>query len=362
MDGDPLAGLDDDLAMHRAFVEDRDPVYARTLDLLIPRIEGDLAERLRDAWREREFGPFYERPLMILTALREDVLHEGEGHPLWAGVGASDPDPGAVTAEGVETGFAADRDRVWRSLATRFVQTNDTSRGVAWMWPAALSATVEPDRPIEIYDMGASAGLNLVADRLEWIWSDVTGAAVGPQVLPPIAARRGFDLRPLDLLDGDDERWLRALIWPGQRERRERFEQGLDAFRELAAAGELTPIETASVDDAASELEPCRVGAPRGLAYQTIMHDYLPAEIRARYDEAMREWLARSEPGSAVWVEFEIAEGGEDAESVVALTAHVAAGGGDRTAVIARSSPHPRVLRTDDGEVAALRQLLTAGG
>ena len=241
---------------------------------------------------------------------------------------------------------------MWRSLATRYVQTNDPSRGVAWMWPAAIAAEAGPGRGLDLYDFGASAGLNLVADRLPWAWADANGEPLTPSAVPAVGDRRGFDLRPLDLRDDDDARWLHALIWPGQHERLERFRAGLAAFRELAGGEPL--VETASVDEAARSLRPRAPDAARAIAYQSIMHDYLPADVRARYEEALREWLSASAPGAALWVEFEIAEGGTSSETAVAITVHLSSGGGLESHVIGRCGPHPRTVTVDRTAAARL--------
>ncbi len=357
--GDPLDGLDEALALHREFVTTRSPAYARMLDLIRTRADGDFGERLRAAWSDREFGPFFERPLLILTAFRDDALREGDDHPLWAGLAARDPDVNTITEERLDDASAPGREHFWRSLSTRYVQTNDPSRAVAWMWPAALAGEAAPERSFDLHDFGASAGLNLVADRLPWVWKERDGTPIEPATVPPIASRHGYDLRPLDLRDAADARWLEALIWPGQRDRLERFEEGLAAFR--AVVGDDGPlVETASVDDVALALEPQTADGNRGLAYQSIMHDYLPDDVRGRYEEALRDWLRRSDPGAALWVEFELAEGAEDSESAVGISVHLSTGDELESLMLARCGPHPRVLRVDRDAVARFRALLTA--
>ena len=39
------------------------------------------------------------------------------------------------------------------------------------------------------------------------------------RVMPEVVARVGVDLDPVDVTDADDARWLRACVWPDQRER-----------------------------------------------------------------------------------------------------------------------------------------------
>jgi hypothetical protein len=342
--------------MHREFVADRSPAYARLIDLLRPRVESDLAGGLRGAWEGRSFGFWPERPLMLLTSLRDDALREGQAHPLWPAIGPSlERDLGAITDDAVAASIAPGREHFWHSLATRHVQTNDPSRAVSWMWPAAIAAEGAPEREIELFDFGASAGLNLVADRLPWVWSTVAGARLEPSAVPAVASRRGFDLRPPDLRVPEDARWLEALIWPGQDERLERFRAGLAAYRELAAEAGGSLVERASVDDAAAALAPRRAGEARGIAYQSIMHDYLPVDVRERYEASLREWVAASDHGAALWIEFEIAEGGSDGETAVAITVHAREGDGVATEVLGRCGPHPRVVTVDEAAVERFR-------
>ena len=325
-------------------------------------IPGRFADGLREAWAGRSFGFWPERPLMLLTSLRDDALREGAAHPLWASLGDPERDLDSITDAAVAAAIEPGRTHLWHSLANRHVQTNDPSRAVAWMWPAALAAEAEPGRELELFDFGASAGLNLVADRLPWVWTTSAGDPLVPSALPAVAGRNGYDLRPPDLRDPEDARWLEALIWPGQDERLERFRAGLAAFRDLSAEAGRPLVERASVDDAARGLEPRRSGEPRAIAYQSIMHDYLPADVRERYEAALRDWLLASDPGSAFWVEFEIAEGGTDGETAVAISVHLRAGDAIETTLLARCGPHPRVLTVDDAAVERFRGSLPRTG
>lgn len=362
MDAQALEEIRNDIAVHQEFVMPRSAAYGRTLELLSEALDGPLAKRLDEAWREREFGPFYERPLLLLTSLRDDALREGEGHPLWRGIGTHDPDTEAITADALSAATADDREHFWRSMETRYIQTNETSRAIAWLWPASIIAAADPGRGLEVIDFGASAGLNLVADRLPWIWDREDGRALEPTELPQITGRTGIDLRPLNLLDPDDVRWLRALLWPGQRERSERFEAALAAYRELAEAGEVSPIEAASVDEATAAMAPRTGDDSRALGFQTVMHDYLPDDVRARFDAAKRDWLAASEPSAALWSELEITEGGDHSENAMAITIRMASGGDSESHLIARCGPHPRLLEIDDDAVTAFREALARAG
>jgi len=222
---DVIDGLFEDMARQRAFVATRCPPYERLLGLLPDALP---LERLARAWQGRRFGGHYERPLLLLACLRDDALEEGPTHPLHALVGPA-ADPEAASLPRVREALDADRP-VWQKLARRHVQTNETGRAVAWLWPAHLLGH-RLTEPLSLVDVGASAGLNLVADELPRIWSREGGGALAVDPLPPLGQRTGFDLRPLDVADDLDARWLRACVWPGQTERLDRLERAIAAWR-----------------------------------------------------------------------------------------------------------------------------------
>jgi hypothetical protein len=355
---DPLEGLEGDLLAQRAFVEPRAPVYARLIDALYPLLEGEVADRLRASWSNRRFGPFYERPMLLLAAIRDDSLREGDSHPLWAAVGRHDPDLEAVSDEVVAAALASERDHLWRTLATRYVQTNDISRAVAWIWPAAVAAEEDPDRPLALVDVGASAGLNLVADRTGVSWERAGGGELLDAPLPPIAGRTGYDLRPVDVFDEAQARWLRACIWPGQRTRAEGLESGIAAYRDAAASPDAPRLEELDAADVPARLPVPGRDDPRAIVYGTIMRDYLPEDVRKRYREGMRGWLEASAPGTAIWSELEITTEERTEGPPVDLTVHVRSDGGTESLVLGRCEPHPRSIEVTEEAVERLRAAL----
>lgn len=335
----PLDGLLEDLAAQRDFVAGRAPVYARILELLPDVLPWD---RLREAWAGRSFGAWYERPLLLLAGLRHDALAEGSSHPLADAMGAvgGDPDPASVSREALEAALAPGRG-LWRELRRRHLQTNETSRAVAWLWPAHLLAEAAPGGSLEVFDVGASAGLNLVADVLPGIWTRSDGMPLETEPLPRVVKRRGYDLRPLDPDDEDAARWLRACVWPGQGERERRLERALAAWRTFEPRPELV---TARAGDVPGRLP--REGGPM-LAFQTVMRDYLSDEERERYEVGMARWLADRPPGRAIWVELEVTGTVREGGPPAAITAHLR----DATYVLATCDPHPTVLDVDEAAV-----------
>ena len=125
------------------------------------------------------------------------------------------------------------------SLATRFPQTNEIGRSALFL---AGFDRLEPG-PKAHLDLGASAGLNLLVDKLAYRDSD--GGTLGDSEvvldcrlrggpgrlaanLPEIGARLGLDIAPVDPTDAAGLRWLKACVWPDQADRFRRLEAAID--------------------------------------------------------------------------------------------------------------------------------------
>jgi hypothetical protein len=139
------------------------------------------------------------------------------------------PDPAALYA------LASDRgsDLAGVMLARR-TQTNEPSRCATLLPALALLP-----QPLAIVEVGASAGLTLLADKYSYDYDGHRVAGSDPEApvlacrprgpvplparVPEIAWRAGLDLNPLDVTSDDDVRWLQCLIWPGETGRLERL-------------------------------------------------------------------------------------------------------------------------------------------
>ncbi|WP_028583343.1 DUF2332 domain-containing protein [Desulfogranum mediterraneum] len=138
-----------------------------------------------------------------------------------------------------------------RFISTATVQTNETGRGLCWLVPLASL----PWEQVRLVELGASAGLNLLADQRHYQLRDIRsgqtfaalgrgqapqfqvacssapGNWVGQERLPQISSRLGCDLAPWPLSSREDELSLAAFIWGDQVERLARLEEGIQAFR-----------------------------------------------------------------------------------------------------------------------------------
>jgi hypothetical protein len=192
-------------------------------------------------------------------------------------------------------------------MLARRTQTNEPARCATLLPALALLP-----QPLALVEVGASAGLTLLADKYSYDYDGhrVTGADPRAPVLacrprgpvplparvPEVAWRAGLDLNPLDVTDDDDVRWLRCLVWPGEAGRQER----------LSAA-----VETARRDpprlyrgDLLTDLPGVIGKAPPGatvVVYHSAVLAYVRPADRARFARTVRElgavWLSNESPG-----------------------------------------------------------------
>ncbi len=224
-------------------------------------------------------------------------------------------------------------DALWQALAaaveredaflTAFLdsapQTNEVSRSNAILG-GCLHIAARTKQPLDIHEIGASAGLNLNFDHYhyalggcEWGSADapvkITSAWEGetPQLDAPltIASRQGSDLNPLDVSDEAARERLLSYIWPDQTARLARIEAAL-AF----AAQSGTAVEKVDAAEWVAQHfgKPGEAGRTRVL-FHTIVWQYLPTETQARI-EAVMETAARnaSEAAPLAWLSMEADE------------------------------------------------------
>jgi hypothetical protein len=255
------------------------------------------------------------------------------------------PDASAIRIDAVRAAIL--RPSALASLRARFVQTNEVTRACVWRLPLAIVAG--PRRCI-LVDLGCSAGLNLVADRLDLGWKSPDGASLELRE-KAVVRRVGFDRAPVDVRDKDAVGWLRACLWPGQTGRLLRFEQAVRCARDAVDRGEIS-IETADATEMPARLETLTSDEPVVFAYQTVVLDYLPPWIRDPYQAAMRQWLL-SHPRRAVWAEFERSSA-VSAAGPAEIRIRFATNDDVRTLTLAEGEYHPEVLHVNTGALAEL--------
>jgi hypothetical protein len=192
-------------------------------------------------------------------------------------------------------------------------QTNEVGRSAVLMAGLLVAAEQFP-KPMELLELGASAGLNLVLDRYGY---DLGGLGAGDPASPlrlkpewmgdrppdsrvEVAGRRGVDLNPLD--PGRDGERLLAYVWPDQRRRLAQLEAAL-----AIAASDPPPVDQG---DAAAWLE-ARLAEPQAagvtrVVLHSIAFQYFPEESKRRIAAAMAGAGAAATSASPLaWLRYE---------------------------------------------------------
>ena len=206
----------------------------------------------------------------------------------------------------------ADDGTLWRAIArtiasedeflTRFLdsapQTNEVMRSNAILG-LSLHVAQRTGLPIALYEVGASAGLNLSFDTYAYelgphrwggMASPVKIEADWQGDIPPLDAplklisRAGADLNPLDASNAELRERLLAYIWPDQTARLARIEA---ALREAARRGITVERAEAAAWVERNFSSPGRHGETRMLVH-TIAWQYFPDETKTRIEAAMQ--------------------------------------------------------------------------
>jgi hypothetical protein len=202
----------------------------------------------------------------------------------------------------LDAAFAQHAEFLSRWVVEQEVQTNEVQR--AWgLLPVFLS--VADGRPLDVLELGPSAGLNLLWDRYRYrystgSWGDGPLELTGDSRVPPPAKllqrrvvvdrRRGIDLSPVDVTTEHGARLLQAFIWADQAERLERVRRAIDVVRH-------DPPELMRGDyvEALPALLRDRHDGAQLVVFQTASMMYLDAAASARLRNALHH-AARDEP------------------------------------------------------------------
>jgi hypothetical protein len=191
-------------------------------------------------------------PANVLLAAVHYLLLRGAEHPLkrfypnlngGARVEGEDPFPHF-------RGFVAQfRSELAPLVATRVTNTNEVGRS-ALLHAAFRAVANESGEPLNLIEIGPSAGLNLIWDKydvryvrgaeefrpeprdapliIECALRGTNVPPLGPA--PKIASRVGLELNPVDLGKAEERDWLKALVWPDQLARFARLEKALEIY------------------------------------------------------------------------------------------------------------------------------------
>ncbi len=194
-------------------------------------------------------------------------------------------------------------------------QTNEVGRS-AVMIGGYLSIVAQTGLPLQVYEIGASAGLNLGCDHFYYrfgdeTWGDKTSlVSLSPDWhggVPPIDAdlrikdRAGCDIAPVDVRDIENQRRLESYVWPDQPERLARLRGAIAIANELG-----THVVHESADVFVKKaLETPATDRVRVIAH-TVMWQYMPEDMRADIESKIRkagDAASRSNP--VAWLRLE---------------------------------------------------------
>lgn len=315
------------------------PFMARLCDLLSARLcrGTPLTDRLFE-W-DGELGPHGDSvPLRLCGALHALRLN---GHPA---LDAAYP-PARVSDDAlwaaVQVAIASEQGFIDRFIDSP-PQTNEVRRSAAII-PAAHMVTAHFERPLDVAELGASAGLNLMWDRFRL---QAGGSVLGPEdpvvTLAPdwsgpaphavpvdIAGRAGVDINPLDPSSPDDRLRLLAYLWPDQPER-------LTLTRAAIAACDVTVARADAICWLENWLSRPLQGHARFI-YSTIAWQYFEPSQQRRGRRLIEVAGAGATPSDPVaW--FSMENDGTSPGAVLTLRLWP----GDETRVLGRADFHGR--------------------
>ncbi|TIS58619.1 DUF2332 family protein [Mesorhizobium sp.] len=178
-------------------------------------------------------------------------------------------------------------------------QTNEIARS-AMLLPGLLTVAREADLPLDLCEIGASAGLNLLFDRFHYRYGDAEwGDAASPVRLMPevrgnlvalegalaVRHRVGCDIAPIDIADTAARLRVRSYVWADQTARLARLDAALSIAEQFAPS-----LVKADAADFVEKALARREGGSNFVLYHSVMWQYLPeptkAAITARLERA----------------------------------------------------------------------------
>lgn len=225
-------------------------------------------------------------------------------------------------------------------------QTNEVARSGALM-PGLMTVAAATGLPLRLFELGASAGLNLNMDRFA---HDLGGVAagdpgspvhIGPhwQGPPPpaaqvrVIARQGADTAPLNAGDDAVAGRLLAFVWPDQPERVARAETAITLARHFPP-----PLVRADAADWV-EAEVAPVPGSVAVVYHSIAFQYFPPARQQRIAAHLaRQGASATSDAALAWLRMEMDDPARPALPSLRLTLWRGAGAEER--LLGHAHPH----------------------
>lgn len=198
-------------------------------------------------------------------------------------------------------------------------QTNEVGRS-AVLIGGLLTIARRTSLPLDVYEIGSSAGLNLRADRYryrlgsaDWGAPDATLCLAPSWNGPPppleaaltIRSRSGCDANPIDVRDARARERLVAYVWADQTERIARIEAAIDVALSFPVA--IDSAEAADWVERRIEIAPV-AGITRVL-FHSVVWSYLSEGSRDRIRaHVSRAAAAATGEAPFAWLRFELAD------------------------------------------------------
>lgn len=222
-----------------------------------------------------------------------------------------------------------DNEDLLRASLDHTPQTNETGRAAALR--SAL-ACLDPTSRVDLFEIGASAGLNLRADHLPGL----LGIESGP--LPTIVDRVGCDLHPLDLMSEEGRLTLSSYVWVDDVVRFSRLARAMDIARRV-------PARMIRQDAVSFVSEMSLREGSTTLLWHSAFLTYLPRAERLRLDDAVKR-IASTATVTRPFIRasWEFTADGRD-EFVLALSTWTGSEHDGRSRVLARGDSHCSSVR-----------------
>ena len=232
-------------------------------------------------------------------------------------------------------------------------QTNEVQRSVALL-PGLLHVAAQTAMPLEVIEIGASAGLNLWCDHYRhehehehehgtWVWGDRSSAltlrcawagAAPPAAHLTIARRAGCDALPIDLTQAGENLRLASFIWADQPQRLTRLRAAQTVAAACMAKSGLRVQAALAADFVRQRLSQRSAGRAVVLMH-SVVWQYI---ARAEQDDIRAQMEAAGQAATAevplAWLRFEPPA----PDQAVELRCRTWPGGADR--LLARCHPH----------------------
>jgi hypothetical protein len=322
------------------FSTDYSPLYASFFAAVAGWIDGDQPDTVGDWLLEASHD---RRPLdislLLAAGLHHDIL---QGVPELFDLAQYYPSVSGTLRAGFLSGdswiinpdfrrilklaILARRESLHAFIRSRQVQTNETGRGMSWLLPVSMAGWPR----VHLLDLGASAGLNLVAEKRSFQFVDNNkeagcfhlgeGGPIQFEVFsdpgsdfpssatirtPKILSRIGCDIAPFFLSTPSDEITLASFVWADQVTRMNRLKEGIAAYRQAETSAAPVLLHAVKLPDELPDFleQTIRKDIEPLVCYNTFIRMYLPEK-----GFALRRYLAgwaRKQERPVVWIQWE---------------------------------------------------------